>query len=241
MTEDGSGRRAHAALMDDVYRHQRHVYDLSRRYFLLGRDHALRQVARPGECHVLELGCGTARNLISLVGRHPGMRAYGLDASEQMLSTARAAVARARLADRVRMAVGDARAFDATELFGRGQFDRVLLSYMVSMVPGWEGVLDRAMRLLAPDGLLVIVDFGDAPRLPRWFRAALRAWLARFHVEPRSALWECFQAAAAVHGLSDLQRSEVGRGYAVLLSARRPAATHPGGVAKSPSGEAVPG
>ena len=28
----------HAGLMDKVYRQQRHIYDLTRRYYLLGRD-----------------------------------------------------------------------------------------------------------------------------------------------------------------------------------------------------------
>ena len=28
----------HAALMDSVYRRQRHIYDLTRKYFLFGRD-----------------------------------------------------------------------------------------------------------------------------------------------------------------------------------------------------------
>ena len=29
---------SHARLMDSVYRHQRHIYDLTRKFYLLGRD-----------------------------------------------------------------------------------------------------------------------------------------------------------------------------------------------------------
>ena len=36
-----------AALMDAMYRHQRHIYDLSRKYYLIGRDEAIRRLG-PG-------------------------------------------------------------------------------------------------------------------------------------------------------------------------------------------------
>jgi len=39
-----------------------------------------------------------------------------------------------------------------------------------------------------PGGELHIVDFGGQERLPSWFRAGLRQWLARFHVSPRDEL-----------------------------------------------------
>ena len=52
--------------MDRMYRMQRYFYDVTRKYYLLGRDQLLEQMeVRAGE-HVLEIGCGTARNLIAL-------------------------------------------------------------------------------------------------------------------------------------------------------------------------------
>ena len=74
--------------MDKVYRRQRHFYDLTRKYYLLVRDHLVRQLdARPGE-RVIEIGCGTARNLIRIAETYPGTKLFGLDASAEMLRTA---------------------------------------------------------------------------------------------------------------------------------------------------------
>ena len=80
--------------MDRMYRLQRHFYDLTRKYYLFGRDGLIERLdARPGET-VLEVGCGTARNLVRLARRYPGARLHGLDASEAMLLTAAAKLAR---------------------------------------------------------------------------------------------------------------------------------------------------
>ena len=43
---------------------------------------------------VCEIGCGTARNLIKMAKRYPSAHFYGLDASDEMLKTARKALAR---------------------------------------------------------------------------------------------------------------------------------------------------
>jgi len=56
------------------------------------------------------------------------------------------------------------------------------------MIPDWRMALEQALGRLAPGGELHIVDFGGQERLPRWFRAGLRHWLARFHVTPRDGL-----------------------------------------------------
>ncbi len=58
-----------AAAMDRMYRVTRHIYDFTRRYYLLGRDRMLADVTTGPETATLEVGCGTARNLIRLAGR----------------------------------------------------------------------------------------------------------------------------------------------------------------------------
>ena len=60
-----------AALMDHMYRRQRHIYDLSRKFYLLGRDEAIARLRpAPGD-KVLEIGCGTGRNLVKLAQTYP--------------------------------------------------------------------------------------------------------------------------------------------------------------------------
>ena len=174
--------------MDQVYRHQRYIYDLTRKYYLFGRDRLIRELAlRPGE-RVVEVGCGTARNLIAIARRYPEARLFGLDASQEMLKTAGEAVRRAGLEGRITLAHGYAEAL-APAMFGEHQnFDRAVFSYSLSMIPQWQQALSAASRVVAPDGFIHIVDFGDLTALGRVGRRILLWWLARFHVAPRAEL-----------------------------------------------------
>ncbi|TKA97330.1 methyltransferase domain-containing protein [Cereibacter changlensis] len=186
---------AHAELMDRTYRHQRLVYDLTRAYYLLGRDRLIADLAPPPGARILELACGTGRNLRLIQQRHPDVQLYGLDISAEMLRSARR-----RLGSRATLAFGDACSFDAQALFGVVEFDRIVLSYSLSMIPDWQRALSHAAAHLAPGGALHVVDFGTQAGLPGWFREGLRRWLARFHVTPRDALPSVVTATAAAIG-----------------------------------------
>jgi S-adenosylmethionine-diacylgycerolhomoserine-N-methlytransferase len=188
--------------MERIYRRQRHFYDLTRKYYLLGRDAQIDMLApAPGQT-VLEIGCGTGRNLIRAARRYPQAQCMGLDISEAMLATARAGIERAGLCGRITLAQGDAAGFDAPMLFGRPGFDRIFLSCTLSMIPDWRAALDHSVRLLAPGGRLLLVDFGQQEGLPRPFRAGLFAWLAQFDVAPRADLGAAIAGIAAARGLA---------------------------------------
>jgi len=205
---------SHAELMDGVYRYQRHVYDLTRKYYLLGRDRLIAGLDVPEGGTVLELGCGTGRNLIQAARAYPNAGFCGLDISAGMLETAQVAVARSDLSARVKLAQGDASDFDAFALFGRAGFDRVFISYALSMIPEWRRTVAAALDAVDDGGSLHIVDFGRQERLPRWFKAALRAWLAKFHVSPRDSLREVLESECRRVGAS-LRFDSAFRGYAV--------------------------
>lgn len=202
--------------MDGVYRGQRHIYDLTRKYYLLGRDRLIDELAPPVGGHVLEIGCGTGRNLIAAARCWPGAHFHGIDISEEMLKTARAAIARAGLARRITVAQGDATGFDPHSLFRLRSFARIFQSYTLSMIPDWQGAIREAVRHLSTHGSLHIVDFGQQEEMPDWFRAALFGWLARFHVAPRALLIEAAREAANDAG-GRLSVTRLYRGYAWSL------------------------
>jgi S-adenosylmethionine-diacylgycerolhomoserine-N-methlytransferase len=187
-------------LMNRIYRRQHRVYDLTRKFYLLGRDRLIAQL-RPGNGDaVLEIGCGTGRNLVVGARRYPAARFYGVDVSTVMLTRAIDSLGSAGLSNRVRVAHGDATGFDPQRLFGRESFDRIFISYSISMIPDWNGAIDRALGLLAPGGELHIVDFGGQSGLPGLFRSGLRRWLKLFHVTPRDGLERSLSACARRRG-----------------------------------------
>ncbi len=203
-----------AQAMDRMYRRQRHLYDASRKFYLLGRDRAIADLAVPAGGTVLEIGCGTGRNLVRIARTYPEAACHGLDVSAAMLATAARSVARAGLESRIRLARGDATAFDPEALFGRASFDRIVISYALSMIPPWERVLAEAAGHLAPGGRLHVVDFGAQAGLPRPARLLLNRWLAAFAVTPRRTLPEVVVRVAAAMGATAQVRQHL-RGYAV--------------------------
>ncbi|HTR87274.1 MAG TPA: class I SAM-dependent methyltransferase [Reyranella sp.] len=207
-------------LMDRIYRRQRHVYDFTRKYYLLGRDRLIHRLSPPSGSRVLEIGCGTARNLVVAARAYPDVHFFGIDISSEMLETARRIVEREGMGLDIRLARADATTFDPALLFGVPGFSRIFVSYSLSMIPGWQDVLSRALTWLAPGGELHVVDFGGQERLPGWFRVGLRQWLRLFHVTPRDDLEsELTLIALKAGALTAIERPY--RGYAQYAVCRR--------------------
>jgi S-adenosylmethionine-diacylgycerolhomoserine-N-methlytransferase len=178
----------HAALMDRVYRHQRYIYDFTRKYYLFGRDRLIADLRLKPGARVIEIGCGTSRNLIKIGQAYPTARLFGLDASAEMLATSGKAIERAGLSGRSKLVQAYAENLTPA-LFGEDEpFDAAVFSYSLSMIPDWKQALKAAQQAMAPDGRIHVVDFGDLKGLGRMGEQVLRRWLALFHVAPREEL-----------------------------------------------------
>ena len=145
-----------------VYDRTARGYDLALNLFpLVGfRSEAYRRHAvdaprlRSGDT-VLDLGCGTGRNL-PLLAKAVGTagRVVGIDVSSGALYRARR---RTRGFTRVELVHADALTVDL------GAPDRVFATFSLSMMPDLEAVLARAASALAPDGRFAILDFRIPP------------------------------------------------------------------------------
>jgi S-adenosylmethionine-diacylgycerolhomoserine-N-methlytransferase len=177
--------------MDQMYRHQRYIYDLTRKYYLFGRDRLIAELPVGPTDHVCEVGCGTARNLVLLGRKHPGLKLYGIDASTEMLKTAAAAAEAAGMGGRIKLATALSTDFTHSALGLAQPFDRLIYSYSLSMMDDWRGALEHGLTQVKPGGTIHVVDFGDQEGLPGWFKKMLGAWLHQFHVRfrPEVRLW----------------------------------------------------
>jgi S-adenosylmethionine-diacylgycerolhomoserine-N-methlytransferase len=161
---------AASTAIERYYRLHSRIYDATRWSFLFGRTAILDDItAATSPARILEVGCGTGKNLVALAERFPQASITGVDLSETMLALARRKVAR-RFSGRVGLVH---RAY--TERLGdRPAFDLVLFSYALSMFnPGYDTAIAAAYRDLMPGGHIAVVDFCSTP-LPafaRWMKA----------------------------------------------------------------------
>jgi S-adenosylmethionine-diacylgycerolhomoserine-N-methlytransferase len=210
-----------AVQMDRIYRHQRHFYDLTRPCFLFGRDRLLRRLRIGAGERVLEVGCGTARNLVRLRTLAPSARLYGLDASGQMLETARTTLRRRGLEQGVELVQGLAEDLCHSRQFGLSErFDAIFFSYSLSMIPSSLAAVDAALRSLKAGRSLYIIDFWDQAGLPAFVRAPLTAWFDLFGVRHRAELYAHLTRVAAVTG-GRFEREALWGGYTVLAEFRK--------------------
>ncbi|MDX2225867.1 MAG: methyltransferase domain-containing protein [Verrucomicrobiae bacterium] len=171
--------------LSNYYRWHSRIYDLTRWAFLFGRHEIIRRAVRTTASpeRILEVGCGTGKNLVALARAFPEAEITGLDLSSDMLDRARPKLA--GFGERVRLLH---RRYDAPVADGK-KFDLVLFSYSLSMInPGYEGVLDLCREDLAPGGCVAVVDFHQSRAA--WFRR----WMGVNHVRMEGHLLEAFRA-----------------------------------------------
>lgn len=85
-----SERQEQAQRISQYYVLQSKIYDLTRWSFLFGRNAIIQEIKhhQPDARQILEIGCGTGRNLIRLASAFPEADIKGMDVSLDMLRIA---------------------------------------------------------------------------------------------------------------------------------------------------------
>lgn len=206
----------HAEKMDQIYRYQRYIYDFTRKYFLLGRDTLLDRLSIQPHQRVLEMGCGTGRNLLKLSRRYSYTHFYGVDASQEMLNVAQSKLKSISHSQLI-LKQGLAEELNYAKTFNLEQpFDCIFFSYTLSMIPNWKQSIDAALQNLKAGGELYIVDFYDQSKLPCWFHKILNRWLDLFsvHYDPS---WLPYFKSLELCGLGKLEYQGLFRNYTLLI------------------------
>lgn len=177
-------------------------YDLTRWAFLFGRrgliEAAASQIESPKR--ILEIGCGTGKNLVALSEAFPEARITGLDLSQDMLDRARAKVA--HLGDRIELLH---QPYDRPVAGENEKYDLILISYALSMInPGYDKVVALCHEDLRPGGAIAVVDFHET----RW--TWFRRWMAVNHVRMEGQVLE------QLGNRFEVLICRIGRGYGNL-------------------------
>ncbi len=206
--------------MDNMYRYQRYFYDFSRKYYLLGRDKLIDQMEVKAGENILEIGCGTGRNLAILAKTYSNANFFGLDASAEMLESSEKKFDKHSLKNvNVKLALADDFSFEKTFNL-QDSFDTIFFSYSISMIPTWKESIATALNNLKNGRSIYIVDFYDQRDLSVGFQKILQSWLKKFHVEyPRELIPHLEDLEK--NGFGKLSVSSIYRSYSFIAEFRK--------------------
>lgn len=141
-----------------VYERSAAIYDACIRVFewILRLDRARSWIGSRARGNVLEIGIGTGRNLPYYRG---DVRLTGVDLSPAMLEVARRRAG--QLGRDVDLRVGNAEALDLPD----DAFDTVVFTLSLCTIPNERRALAEARRVLAPGGLLLLLEHVRSPDL----------------------------------------------------------------------------
>jgi len=146
--------------VEKAYERWAPIYDLVfGKVFDKGRQSTIAEADRIGG-RILDVGVGTG---LSLSDYSRNLRICGVDISEPMLRKAQARVRAKKLGNVETLAVMDAKNL----AFKDASFDAVVAQYVITAVPDPEATLDDFVRVLKPDGELILVNHIGAENGPR--------------------------------------------------------------------------
>ena len=171
--------------MDAIYRGQRHIYDLTRKYYLLGRDGMIAGLRPSPKSSVLEIGCNSGFLSLTLA---PGTRRYvAFDNNPFLVEIAR--LTQSEISDAsVEFRVDTMEAFDTAEKFD------VVLSFANHST--WDGNMPMALKayfsklrdLTIADGTLFFESHHPALENADQVRETLKVMQTFFSIEEEKTL-----------------------------------------------------
>jgi len=178
MTENLTPNLTGALNLKRYYRLHASIYDATRWTFLFARNQVIDFLPpnlKPK--NILDIGCGTGKNLLHLKKRFPEAQLSGIDTSNDMLEKARN-----KLGTRAKLYSGYY-GMEQTEL--TPPFDLIVFSYSLSMMgANRQLVLAQAKQDLSEHGYIAVVDFFNSPF------ALFRKWMQMNHVQMNGSLLE---------------------------------------------------
>jgi len=159
-------------VLQHYYKLHSRIYDVTRWSFLFGRKAIVEQLAtHTNPRRILEVGCGTGKNLALLANRFPKAHITGVDISSDMLG-----VAKRKLSPLTTPFTLLNQPYPSAETDNR-KYDIILFAYALSMFnPGWDKAITSAVDDLKEGGTLAVVDFHRTPI------AVFKRWMAVNHV-----------------------------------------------------------
>lgn len=158
--------------VENYYRYHSRIYDATRWSFLFGRDTILDMIPDlPSQPRIIEIGCGTGKNIERLEYHFPDAGIIGVDLSEEMLK-----VAGDKLGNASQIELCNAR-YGSDDL-NLDPADLILFSYSLTMFGDEiENIFGQICRDLKSNGYIAVVDFNTSSF--QWFRT----WMSVNHVD----------------------------------------------------------
>ncbi len=156
----------------NYYRYHSRIYDATRWAFLFGRDEILDMIPNlPSQPRIIEIGCGTGKNLERLEYHFPDAKIIGVDLSSEMLE-----IAKNKLGNSNQIELCNARY--GSDNINLDPADLLLFSYSLTMFgDDVDHIFEQITRDLKPNGYIAVVDFNTSPF--QWFRT----WMGVNHVD----------------------------------------------------------
>lgn len=158
--------------VEKYYRFHSLIYDATRWSFLFGRNDLLDSIPDlSSQPRILEIGCGTGKNLDRLQYYFPDAELVGIDLSPAMLEVAENKLVNSNQVKLIQAKYG-------AENLQLKPFDLIICSYSLTMVgDGIENIMVQIADDLNPYGYIAVVDFNTSPF--GWFRQ----WMEVNHVD----------------------------------------------------------